>query len=91
MPALLDRRIDALRASRYRQLDAHGRAPPDQADPGLLARSPGTAYGTWMHGRHPSDPHAVNPAPPASAELIEPARPLLAVTAAGYGSAREYP
>jgi selenocysteine lyase/cysteine desulfurase len=74
MPALLDRRIDALRASEYWYLDAEGRVYLDYTGAGLPAQAQLTAHTSRMHGRCFGNPHSVNPASAASTELIERAR-----------------
>jgi selenocysteine lyase/cysteine desulfurase len=74
MPALLDRRIDALRASEYWYLDAEGRVYLDYTGAGLPAQAQLTAHTARMHGRCFGNPHSVNPASAASTELIERAR-----------------
>jgi selenocysteine lyase/cysteine desulfurase len=74
MPALLDRRIDALRASEYWYLDAEGRVYLDYTGAGLPAQAQLTAHTARMHGRCFGNPHSANPASVASTELIERAR-----------------
>lgn len=73
MPALVDRRIDALRASEYWYLDAEGRVYLDHTGAGLPAQAQLTAHAARMHGRCFGNPRSVNPASAASTELIEPA------------------
>jgi selenocysteine lyase/cysteine desulfurase len=71
MPALLDRRIDALRASEYWDLDAEGRAYLDYTGAGLPAQTQRTAHTSRMHGRCFGVPRTGNPASAASTELTE--------------------
>jgi selenocysteine lyase/cysteine desulfurase len=71
--------LDRLRATDYPGLDADGHVYLDWAGAGLPARAQLTAHAERMHGRCFGNPHSVNPASAASAELIE--RTRLAVLA----------